>query len=82
MLSKNSDGSFDEDPKHKAEYSAFRSSLLRAKVIERLRHRLSQLLPESSWIEDEQSLIEATNRVLFINHRQKSSGKVSAPGRS
>ena len=66
MLSKNSYGSFDERPEYKAEQSFFRLPFLMPKIVERLLHGLSKLLPESSRIKAEESSVENMN--CFRDH--------------
>lgn len=78
MFSKNSYGSFDERPKYKAEQFFFRLPFLVTKVIERLLYRLCKLLPEGSWVEGQESPVELADGALFIHHKRRFSGKVSA----
>ena len=69
MLSKNSHGSFDEYPENSAEHSSIGLSFLfPVQIIERLLHGLSKPLPEPSWIEVEEFLVEGMNCVLVIHH--------------
>ncbi len=81
MFLDNPYGCFDEQPEHEAEPSWL--CLLFpfiAEVIERLLHGLSKLLPEGSWIEAEEFLVESASCFLVIHHRQRFSDRVSALG--
>jgi len=69
MLSKNSYGSFDERPEYKAEqallYLLFPFLI---EIIERLLHGFPKPLPEPSWIEAEEFLVEGMNCALVRHH--------------
>lgn len=78
MLFENSDGRFDERPENKTEQFLFRFPFFVAKIVERLLHGLTKLIPESPGIEVEESSVESPNYSLFTHGLQTSSGKVFA----
>ena len=82
MLPDDSYGCFDEYPEHVAQQSALCLSFpLIAEIVEGLLHRLPKPLPEYSWIEGQEFLVEPTNCFLVIHHIQRflDRGRALAP---
>ena len=63
-------GCFEECPEYEAEQPTICLPFpFIAQVVERLLHGLAKPLPEDSWIEAEEFLVESLNGVLVIRHR-------------
>lgn len=62
----------NKQPEHEAKpFLLCLSFLFIVQIIESLLHRLPKPLPEGLWIEAEEFLVERTNCVLVIRHKQK-----------
>ncbi len=82
MFPEDSQSCFDKYPENKSGPSVFRLLVpFIAQVVERLLHRLPESLPEASWIESEEFLVESAKGVWLIDHTQTSLDKASAVAR-